>query len=110
DSLPLHHTPKDIFPPAPPAPITIASANSIVSLFWPLSAEPDVVGYNIYRAEDENAPPEKWVKVNPELHKTASFRDDHVQVDKKYFYQITAVDGYGNESARSETMNETVVR
>jgi hypothetical protein len=110
DSQPLRHTPKDVFPPAPPTSITIASINGIVSLFWPLSAEPDVVGYNLYRAEDENATPEKWVKINPELHKTASFRDDHAQVGKKYFYQITAVDAYGNESARSETVNETVVR
>lgn len=108
DSPPLDYTPKDTFPPAPPKPITIASINSLVSLFWPLSAEPDVVGYNIYRTEDESAPPEKWVKLNPELHKTASFRDDGVQVGKRYFYQITAVDAYGNESARSETVSETV--
>ena len=108
DSPPLDHTPKDTFPPAPPKPVTIASINSMVSLFWPLSAEPDVVGYNVYRAEDESVPPEKWVKLNPELHKTASFRDDKVQVAKKYFYQITAVDAYGNESARSETVSETV--
>jgi len=108
ESPPLDHTPKDTFPPAPPKPVTIASINSLVSLFWPLSAEPDVVGYNVYRAEDETAPPDKWVKLNPELHKTASFRDDKVQVGKKYFYQITAVDASGNESARSETVSETV--
>jgi len=112
DSAPLDHTPKDTFPPAPPKPITIASINSLVSLFWPLSAEPDVAGYNIYRAEDENVSPEnplqKWIKLNPELHKTASFRDERVQVGKKYFYQITAVDVFGNESPRSETVSETV--
>lgn len=108
DSAPLVHTPKDTFPPAPPKPITIASINSLVSLFWPLNAEPDVVGYNIYRAEDENTPAERWIKLNPEPHKTASFRDERVQVGKKYFYQITAVDIYGNESARSETVSETV--
>ncbi|MGE0128355.1 MAG: fibronectin type III domain-containing protein [Blastocatellales bacterium] len=108
DSAPLAHTPKDTFPPAPPKPITIASINSLVSLFWPLNAEPDVAGYNIYRAEDENTPPEKWIKLNPELYKTASFRDERVQVGKRYFYQITAVDVYGNESVRSETVSETV--
>ena len=108
DSPPFDHKPKDTFPPTPPKPVTIASINSMVSLFWPLSAEPDVVGYNVYRTEDETAPPEKWVKLNPELHKTASFRDDRAQVGKKYFYQITAVDAFGNESARSETVSETV--
>jgi hypothetical protein len=108
ESPPLDYTPKDTFPPTPPKPVTIASINSMVSLFWPLNAEPDVVGYNIYRAEDENAPAEKWIKLNPELHKTASFRDERVQVGKRYFYQIAAVDAYGNESARSETVSETV--
>jgi hypothetical protein len=108
DSPPYDHTPKDTFPPVAPKPVTIASINSLVSLFWPLNAEPDVVGYHIYRAEDENAPPEKWIKLNPELHKTASFRDERVQVGKKYFYQIAAIDVYGNESARSETISETV--
>ena len=63
---------------------------------------------HIYRADDEDAPPDKWIKLNPQLHKTASFRDERVQVGKKYFYQITAVDAYGNESARSETVSETV--
>ncbi|MGH9937902.1 MAG: fibronectin type III domain-containing protein [Blastocatellia bacterium] len=108
DSAPLDHAPKDTFPPSPPKPITIASINSLVTLFWPLNAEPDVAGYNIHRAEDENTPSEKWVKLNPELYKTASFRDERVQVGKKYFYQITAVDVFGNESPRSETVSETV--
>jgi len=108
DSAPLAHTPKDTFPPAPPKPITIASINAQVSLFWPLNAEPDAAGYNVFRADDEDAPPEKWIKLNPQLHKTASFRDERVQVGKRYFYQITAVDAYGNESARSETVSETV--
>ncbi len=108
ESDPLEYMPKDTFAPAPPNPVTIASINSMVSLFWPLSAEPDVVGYNIYRSQDENAQPEKWIKLNPELYKTASFRDERVQVSMKYFYRITAIDTYGNESARSETVSETV--
>lgn len=108
ESAPLAHTPKDTFPPAAPGPVTIASIGGIVSLFWPLNQETDVAGYNLYRAEEENTPPEKWIKLNPQLHKTASFRDDRVQVGKQYFYQITAVDIYGNESARSEIKSETV--
>ena len=77
-------------------------------MFWPLNHEPDIAGYNLYRADEENTPPEKWIKLTPQLHRTASFRDDRVQVGKQYFYQITAVDIYGNESARSETKSETV--
>jgi hypothetical protein len=99
---------KDTFPPSAPTPITIASIGGLVSLYWPLNPEADVEGYNVYRTADENAPADKWVKLNPQLHKTASFRDDKVEVGKQYYYQITAVDTYGNESLRSETKGETV--
>ena len=87
DSPPLDHTAKDTFPPAPPKPLTIASINRTVSIFWPLSAEPDVVGYNVYRTEDENAPPEKWIKLNMEFaQECASFRDDSGQGEGKEIF------------------------
>jgi hypothetical protein len=104
----LKLVPEDTFPPSAPSPITIASIGGLVSLYWPLNPEPDVVGYNIYRSMVENSPVEKWTKLNNQLHKTASFRDDKVEVGKEYFYQITAVDAYGNESVRSETKSESV--
>lgn len=107
-SAALAHTPKDTFPPVAPNPVTIASIGGIVSLFWPLNQETDVAGYNIYRAESEQTPPAQWIKLSSQLHKTASFRDDQVQVGKQYFYQIAAVDIYGNESQRSTTVGETV--
>jgi hypothetical protein len=107
-SKPLTLLPKDTFPPSAPTPITIASIGGLVSLYWPLNPEADVVGYNIYRTSVENTPADKWIKLNPQLHKTASFRDDKVEVGKQYYYRITAVDAYGNESERSETKSETV--
>ncbi len=104
----LAYAPRDAFPPAAPTSVTIASINSTVSLFWPLNTEPDVAGYNIYRAEDEATPPAQWIRLNAQLHKTASYRDDRVMVGKKYVYQITAVDVFGNESPRSEKVSEIV--
>ncbi len=107
-SAPLVFTPRDTFPPGAPASITIASINAQVSLFWPSNPEADLAGYNIYRSEDANAPADKWVKLNARLHLPTTFRDDRVQVGKTYFYQVTAVDTAGNESARSEVKSETV--
>jgi hypothetical protein len=107
-SAPLVVTPKDTFPPSAPTAITIASINAQVSLFWPSNPEPDLAGYNLYRSEDENAPAAKWVKLNARLHTPTTFRDDRVQVGKRYFYRLTALDTAGNESARSETVSETV--
>jgi fibronectin type 3 domain-containing protein len=107
-SKPITVSAEDTFSPTAPAPITIASIGGLVSLYWPLNSEPDVAGYNIYRSDVDQATAEKWVKINQQLHKTASFRDDKVEVGKQYYYQITAVDIYGNESERSETKSETV--
>ncbi len=104
----LVFTPKDTFAPTAPTSITIASINAQVSLFWPSNPEADLAGYNIYRSEDEAATTDKWIKLNARLHAPTTFRDDRVQVGKRYFYQITAVDTAGNESTRSETKSETV--
>lgn len=101
-------TPKDTFAPAAPDSITIASVNSIVSLFWPANSEADIAGYNIYRAEAETTPPENWIRLNPRLHSPTTFRDDKVKTGTQYFYQITAVDIYGNESQRSVVLSEIV--
>jgi hypothetical protein len=101
-------TPKDTFAPTTPTSITIASINGQVSLFWPSNPEADLAGYNVYRSEDETASPDKWLRLNARLHTPTTFRDDRVQVGKRYFYQITALDTAGNESARSETVSDTV--
>ena len=86
----------------------LLDVNLLIALFWPANPEPDVAGYNIYRSENENTLPDKWVKLNQKIHKPTSFRDDRVQVGKQYFYQLTAVDTNGNESSRSETKSEVV--
>lgn len=101
-------TPKDTFPPAAPDSIRIASINGLVSLFWPSNAEPDLAGYNVYRSEDEDLSPELWLKLTPRLHTPTTFRDDKVIVGRRYFYQLSAVDVFGNESARSPTVSEIV--
>jgi len=108
DSETVTITPKDTFPPSAPTDISIASINGVVSLFWPSNPESDLAGYNIYRAEDENAPPATWPKLNPQLLIPITFQDRRVQVGRRYCYQLTAIDKAGNESARSETKCEVV--
>ncbi len=100
--------PLDTFAPAKPFTPTIASTNAQMSLFWASNAEADLVGYNIYRAEDKAAPDAQWVKLNAKTHTPTTFRDERVQVGKTYFYRITAVDNAGNESSKSEIVSETV--
>jgi len=110
DSHPVTIKPVDIYPPAAPTSVTIASANGTISLFWPSNTEPDVVGYNVYRAESANTPDGQWIKLNGRLlpHPPTSFTDDRVQIGKRYYYKLTAVDRFGNESQRSEAVSEQV--
>ena len=100
--------PLDTFAPAKPFTPTIASTNAQMSLFWASNAEADLVGYNIYRAEDKAVPDAQWVKLNTKTHTPTTFRDDRVQVGKVYHYRITSVDNAGNVSLRSDIVSETV--
>jgi hypothetical protein len=107
DSDPVALTPVDTFPPLPPEPVTIASANGTISLFWPSSPERDVIGYNVYRANKADASDNDWVKLTDQPITTVTFRDERVTIDQVYYYKVTAVDRYDNESKPSRIVSET---
>jgi hypothetical protein len=107
DSEPLAFTPVDRFPPSAPDPVSVASANGTISLFWPSSPERDVIGYNIYRASSADAPDKDYIKLNDQPINTVTFRDDRIIIDQTYSYRVTAVDRFNNESARSRIVSET---
>jgi fibronectin type 3 domain-containing protein len=107
ESESITFTPLDTFPPSAPDPVTVASANGIISVFWPSAPERDVAGYNLYRAEQADATGSQWVKLNDQLLKPLTYRDERVIVDRKYFYRVTAVDIHGNQSAPTKVVSET---
>lgn len=105
DSAQLRFQPIDRFPPSRPGPVSIASTGGIISLFWPSNPEQDVVGYNVYRAE---SPDQKdWIKLNPQPLNAVTFRDERVVIGKRYYYRVTAVDRFNNESEPSPPVSET---
>jgi fibronectin type III domain protein len=106
DGNQLEFTPLDKFPPAPPDPVSIASANATVSLFWPSSPEGDVVGYNVYRASSADVPDSEWLRMTPQPITTVTYRDERVTIDRQYFYKVTAVDRFDNESKPSSAVSE----
>lgn len=108
DSEPVPFTPVDRFAPSAPNPVSIASSNGSISLFWPSSAERDVIGYNVYRASSAEALDNDWTKLNDQPVTPVTFRDDQVVLDQPYFYRVTAVDRFNNESERSRVVSETV--
>jgi hypothetical protein len=107
DSEPLSFKPVDTFAPSAPDPVSVASANGTISLFWPSSPERDLLGYNIYRANSADTPDKDWIKLNDQPLTPVTFRDDLVVIDQTYFYRVTAVDRFNNESARSRVAGET---
>jgi hypothetical protein len=108
DSAPADLTPLDAIAPAAPEPVSIASANGVISLFWPTSIERDVVGYNIYRAESSEEGDGEWIKLTDQpLSNVTAYRDDRVVIGKRYSYRVAAVDRFGNESVHSHAVSET---
>ena len=107
DSELLSFRPMDTFAPSAPDPVSLASANGTISLFWPSSPERDVIGYNVYRASSPDPSDKDLIKLNDQPITTVTFRDDLVVIDRRYFYQVTAVDRFNNESARSRIVSET---
>jgi hypothetical protein len=96
-SDPASITPVDTFPPAVPAGLTASPGPSSVELAWTRNTEPDLQGYNVFRAAEGAA----FVKIG-ELVPTPVYSDTSVESGKRYRYTLSAVDMVGNESARSE--------
>lgn len=98
----------DVFPPAVPSGLQAVFSGPgqqpFIDLIWAPVTDSDLNGYNVYRHEEGGAA----VKVNAEPVKMPAFRDTQVISGKTYFYSVTAVDGRGNESARSEEGRESV--
>ncbi len=98
----------DIFPPAQPTGLQAVYSGPgqkpFIDLTWAPNTEADLAGYDVYRHEEGTTP----VKINSELVKTPSFRDENVQPGHTYFYSVSAVDLRGNESPKSEEASERV--
>lgn len=107
DSNRVDVQPADKFPPAAPDPLTIASTNGTISLFWPTSSENDVTGYNLYRAAIADGKENDWIKLNRDLLTKVTYHDEKVEIGARYSYRVTAVDKFNNESPPSRTASET---
>jgi hypothetical protein len=104
DSVPAIVTPRDVFPPAPPQNVVLANlpgaapGSLSVELSWSIGVETDLAGYRVYRSEEEGA---RGDLLTPELLLTPAYRDNSVAIGHHYWYTITAVDRFNNESLPS---------
>ena len=107
DSNEVEVIPRDIFPPAAPSAITIAAAPGNISIFFAANQEPDVSGYKIYRSIKPDQPKSDWTNLTDKPSTTNTFQDSKIESGVTYYYFVTAVDRFGNESQSSEIVSET---
>jgi len=91
-------TPTDLTPPAPPRRLMAIPSPGMVSLSWDASAEPDLLGYFVYRLEP---PALTAVRLTDSPVQATTFTDRTVRAGASYTYTVTAVD-------RSPRRNESV--
>ena len=58
----------------------------------------NVVGYHVYRSENENLPFIFWARLTDEPIPEGNFNDPAAEIGKRYFYKLTQVYENGDES------------
>ena len=94
-------------PPPPPAPhdVTAAGHDSRIDLRWTFATDPNLEGYNIYRADSAQGP---FAKLNASAHKASVCSDFFGVNDRTYYYCVksVAIRG-GGESEPSKVVAAT---
>ncbi len=98
----------DTFAPSAPTAITLAAGQNLISIFFAVNPEKDIVGYKIYRSKDPDLEKDKWERLTPELLKTNTFKDEKVESGKTYYYYLTATDKAGNVSEPSVVVSDSI--
>lgn len=86
----------DTTPPSPPSNVQVVNGDGKVEVYWSMSPENDVAGYNIYSAFDYYGDYE----LIGSTYGTAYY-DNYVENGETYYYAVTAYDENNNESELS---------
>jgi len=85
----------DAIAPVPPAGLTATSSYDAVLLDWADSPEDDLDGYHVYRARSPDGTP---TRLTAEPTYLSRYQDVVTATHVPYYYRISVVDVYGNES------------
>lgn len=107
DSNSVIVTPRDTFAPTAPSAITVAAAPGTISIFFAANQENDIAGYRIFRALNPDLEKTAWQNLTPDLLTSNTFQDTRIEAGKTFYYYVTAVDKFGNQSPPSEVVSET---
>jgi fibronectin type 3 domain-containing protein len=97
----------------PPAPVLNISATRLneesVELSWPMSTDPEAVGYHLFRTEGDSDDYERITDEQLNLFQTF-YVDDTIEGGKQYRYRLRVYDQNDNESEPSNLATITVER
>ena len=104
DGLMLRSTQRiDLSYPVAPFNLLCLGEADAVKMTWNPNTEPDLAGYNIYRATAAAGP---FTRVNlVPTDRISFFHDEGLPALTKFFYRVTAVDSSGNESGVFNTVS-----
>jgi len=94
-------TPTKLTPPSAPVGLTAIPLKEGMELNWRKNAEPDLLGYHVYRRKSGE---EEFKRLNENPETKETYLDTDVVLEQGYQYAVTAVDNSSrrNESPRSE--------
>ena len=101
NSSEVNATPTDA-PPAAPTGLIATAGDKEISLDWADNGEPDLDGYNVYRAAASGGP---FTKINGALVSTSDYTDTGLTGGVTYYYVVRAVDTGAQESGDSNEAN-----
>jgi spore coat protein CotH len=85
----------DAVAPAPPSDLTITNSYYATLLDWADNLEEDLDGYHVYRAESPDGP---YTRLTAKPAYVSRYQDGSLDPGIAYFYRVSAMDVYGNES------------
>ena len=96
---------KDLLPPPAPTGLTALVEPKAVRLVWDAVVSPDLAGYRVYRTELVGLDRKYLARLlfTKDLLKETNWRDTLFDAGIEYFYEVTAVDTSGNESAPAKS-------
>ncbi len=99
DSAEVSAAPKKLTPPEKPTGLTVVPGVGRIFLTWNENKERDLDGYHVYRSEKSGR---DHAKLTDKLLNRSTYSDETVKPRITYYYVVTAVDKYGNESQPSK--------